>query len=147
MWAISAEATAAPAEVTAVTLILALSTSDGGDELDMMEMLGGCLRERAAWDDEDHMGNEGRFAVSSSLLLRTRQRISNCNLPGSAKALTAIIEHDHSVVASVNQLQHYRQRLLAPPGARRAPCRRCCPSTMGRPRSRACRTCSQRWPR
>ena len=60
------------------------------------------------------MGNEGRFAVSSSLLLRTRQRISNCNLAGSAKALTAIIEHDCSVVASVNQLQNYRQGLLAP---------------------------------
>ena len=60
------------------------------------------------------MDNEGRFAVSSSLLLRTRQRISNCNLPGSAKALTAIIELDHSVVASVNQLQQYRQRLLVP---------------------------------
>ncbi len=49
MWAISAEATATPAEVTAVTLFLALSTSDGGDELDMMEMLGGCLREKVAW--------------------------------------------------------------------------------------------------
>jgi len=49
MWAISAEATATPAEVTAVALLLALSTSDGGDELDMMEMLGGCLREKAAW--------------------------------------------------------------------------------------------------
>ena len=58
--------------------------------------------------------NEGRFAVSSSLLLRTRQRISSCNLPGSDKALTAIIELDHSAVASVNQLQHYRQGLLAP---------------------------------
>ena len=85
MWAISAEATAIPAEVTAVTLLLALSTSDGGDELDMMEMLRGCLREKAVWDDEEHMGNEGRFAASTSLrvlLLRTRQWISNCNLSG-----------------------------------------------------------------
>ena len=63
MWAISAEATATPAEVTAVTLFLELSTSDGGDELDMMEMLRECLREEEAWDVEEHMGNEGRLAV------------------------------------------------------------------------------------
>ena len=86
MWAISAEATATPAEVTAVTLFLELSTSDGGDELDMMEMLRECLREEEAWDVKEHMGNEGRFAASTSLrvlLLRTRQWISNCNLPGA----------------------------------------------------------------
>ena len=114
MWAISAEATATPAEVTAVTLFLELSTSDGGDELDMMEMLRECLREEEALDVEEHMGNEGRFAVPSSLLLSTRQRISSCNLPGSDKALTAIIELDHSAVASVNQLQRYRKGLLEP---------------------------------
>ena len=50
MWAISAEATATPAEVTAVTLFLELSTSDGGDERGMREMLRECLREKAAWD-------------------------------------------------------------------------------------------------
>ena len=82
MWAISAEATETHAEVTAVTLLLVLSTSDGGDELGMMKMLRECLREKAAWDVEGHMGNEGRFAVASSLLLRTRQWISNCNLSG-----------------------------------------------------------------
>ena len=48
MWAISAEATATPAEVTAVRLLLVLSTSDSGDELDMMELLRKCLREKAA---------------------------------------------------------------------------------------------------
>ena len=57
MWAISAEATATPAEVTAVTLVLALNTSDGGDELGMMEMLRECLREEEAWDVKEHMGN------------------------------------------------------------------------------------------
>ena len=85
MWAISAEATATPAEITAVTLFLVLSTTDGGDELGMMKMLRECLREKAAWDVKEHMGNEGRFAASTSLrvlLLRTRQWISNCNLSG-----------------------------------------------------------------
>ena len=77
MWAISAEAIATPAEVTAVSLFLVLSTSDGGDELGMMEMLRECLREKKTWDVKEHMGNEGSFAVSTSLLQQGRQRISN----------------------------------------------------------------------
>jgi hypothetical protein len=80
MRAISVEATATAAEVTAVTLVLVLSAYDGDDELDKMGMLGECLREKQAWDAEKNQGNEGRFAVSSSLLLHARQRISNCNL-------------------------------------------------------------------
>ena len=80
MWAISAQATATPAEVTAVTLILALSTSDGGDELDMMEMLGECLREKAAWD-EDHMGNEGSFKTSPEVA-RAAPPFCGSSVPG-----------------------------------------------------------------
>ena len=65
MWAISAEATATLTEVTAVTLLLVLSTSDGGDELGMMGMPRECLREKEAWDIEGHVGNP-KFKLPSA---------------------------------------------------------------------------------